>query len=106
MSDTRRDELDRLLGRALKEFVSEETPPHRVWANVRRRVQGRGPRRVSGLGYLRQLGVEVMALGSDLGATARIMLAPLLVSSAWEDGTQRLILAGRSTGPLNFSIHH
>jgi hypothetical protein len=106
MSDTRRDELDLLLEGALKEFVANEAPPHRVWTNIRRRVQRPGQQSGSGFGYLRHIRAQVMALGSDIGATAQIMLASVYVSGAWEEEIERLIVAGRSTVPLHYSIHH
>jgi len=102
-----KDELDVLVERALKDSVSNVAPPDKVWANIRLGVQRRGQQPPAALGYLRRLGAEVMALGDDIGSTARIMLASLYVRSNGEEwSTERLVVARRSAASLHYSMHH
>ena len=107
MDRSRTEELDMLLERALKDSVSKEAPPERVWANIRLGVQTRGQQPQSRVGPLHRLGAEVMAWGSDIGSTVRIMLASLYVRSNGEEWTtERLIVARRSGAHPHYSIHY
>ena len=107
MDRSRRDELGMLLERALNDFVSNEAPSHSVWTSIKLRVQGRGQQPRSRLGPLRDLAGEVVVWGSDIGSTARIMLASLYVRSNGEEWTtERLILARRSAAAPHYSIHY
>jgi hypothetical protein len=102
-----KDDLDALVERALKDSVTNVAPPDKVWASIRLGVQRRGQQPPAALGYLRHLAAEVMALGDDIGSTARIMLASLYVRSNGEEwSTERLVVARRSAAPLHYSIHH
>ena len=106
MDHKRKDGLDILFERTLRDFVSNEAPPPRVWTNIRMGVRKRRQRPTSRFGYLRHLGTEVMAWGSDIGTTVQIMLASLYVRSNGEEWTEGLMLTGHSTVPLHYSIHH
>jgi len=107
MDRSRRDELDMLLERALNDFVSNEAPSHSVWASIKLRVEGQRQQPRSRVGPLRDLAGEVMAWGSDIGSTARIMLASLYVRSNGEEWTtERLIVARCSGAHPHYSIHY
>jgi hypothetical protein len=106
MDHSRKDELDILFERTLRDFVSDEAAPGRVWTNIRMRVRKRRQQPRSRFGYLSRLGTEVMAWGSDIGTTVQIMLASLYVRSNGEEWTERLMLTGHSTVPLHYSIHY
>ena len=106
MGPGRKDELDILFERTLRDFVADEVPPERTWAKIRTRVQERGTQTRSSRGYLRHLGTEIMAWGSDIGTTVQIILASLYVRSEGEEWTEGLVLTGHSTVPLHYSIHH
>ena len=106
MYNGRKDELGMLIRGALRVSVSKESPPDEVWTNIKLRVRGRHGQPPSNLGYLRQLAEEVMGWGSDIGSTARIMLASFYAHSNGEEWTERLILAGHPSVSLHYSIHH
>ncbi len=105
MNRTRRDELDMLIETALKGSVSDEAPSDRVWKNIRLRVQNQSQETRPRLGYLRRLGMEVMAWGSGIFSTGRVILAPSVYSHELRS-TERLIWAVHSSTPLHYSIHH
>ncbi len=105
MYRTRRDELDMLIETVLKDSVSDEAPPDRVWKNIRLRVQKQGQQTRPRLWYLRHLGTEVIARGGDVVSTACTILTPSVYSH--EAGSaERLVWAGYSSTPLHYSIHH
>ena len=106
MGRSGKDELDILFERTLKDLVADEVPRERVWADIKTRVQERRRQPRSSRGYLRHLGTEVMAWGSDIGTTVQIILASLYVRSEGEEWTEGLVLTGHSTVPLHYSIHH
>lgn len=106
MDQNRKDELDVLFERTLRDFVAGETPPDRVWTSIRTRVQESRQQTQSRFGYLRHLGTEVMSWGSDVGTTVQIILASLYIRGNGEEWTERLITTGHSTVPLHYSIHH
>lgn len=105
MGDIRRDQLDVLLERALEDWVSGETPPSRVWTNIKAGVEERREHAPSRFQRVLNLGSEVLSLGADIAVGARITLTPS--PAGGENGwTQRLVLAGPSSAPLHYSIHH
>jgi hypothetical protein len=106
MDQNRKDELDALFERTLRDFVAGENPPERVWTNIRARVQEPRQQTQSRFGYLRHLGTEVMSWGSDVGTTVQIILASLYIRGNGEGWTERLVVTGHSTVPLHYSIHH
>jgi len=106
MRNNRKDELGMLIEGALEESFSKESPADGVWTNIKLRVQGRRQQPLSSPGHLRHLGEEVMAWGSDIGATARILLASFGAYGNGEEWTERLILGGHPTVSLYYSIHH
>ncbi len=107
MDQPRRDELDVLVERALKDSVANVVPPDRVWANIWLRVRRRGQQPRSRLGYLHHLGAEVMAWGDDITATVQIMLASLYIRGNGEQcDTERLAVARRSAAPSHYAIHY
>lgn len=105
MSSSGRDELDSLLERALRCSVSDQTPPDRVWTDIRARVLGRFRQPHAGGGHLRDLGAEVVALGSGIVAATCIILTPSVHGSE-EGWTERLVSAGHSSASLHYSIHY
>lgn len=104
MDYNRKDELDILVGRTLRESVSNEVAPDRVWARIRKRLQERRWQPQSGFGNLRHLGTEVMSWGSEIGTTMQIIFASFYIRSNGEGWTERLILTGHQAVPLH-SIH-
>lgn len=107
MDRDKRDELDTLLEMALQQCLSNEAPPERVWANIRRRVHRLRRQPQSRLEYLSHVGSQAMSWMSDVGSTAQIMLASLYVRSNGEEWTtERLIVARRSAGPTHYTVHY
>ncbi len=105
MGDIRRDQLDVLLERALRDRVCGETPPSRVWTNIKIGVEDRRAHAPSRFERVLNLGFELLSLGADIAVGARIMLTPS--PAARENGwTERLVLAGPSSVSLHYSIHH
>lgn len=105
MGDIRRDQLDVLLERALKDGVSAETPPNRVWTNIKAGIEERRRHEPSRFQRLLDVGADVLSVGADIAMGARITLTPS--PAGGENGwTQRLVLAGHSTAPLHYSFHH
>jgi hypothetical protein len=105
MGDIRRDQLDVLLERALRDRVCGETPPSRVWTNIKVGVQERREHAPSRFQHVRGLWTDVVSYGADVVFGARITLTPS--PAGGENGwTQRLVLGGPSSAPLHYSIHH
>ena len=105
MSDNRKDELDVLVERALRDWVSHEVPPDRVWSNIRLGLAERVGRSPSRSPWARQLWTAAVSLGADVFVAARMILSPS--PHGGENGwTRRLVVAGRSSGSVWVSIHH
>ncbi len=105
MGDFRRDQLDVLVERALRDRVCGEIPPSRVWTNIKAGVEERREHAPSRFERVLDLGSLVLALGADIAVGARIMLTPSPATG--ENGwTKRLVLAGPSSVSLHYSIHH
>lgn len=104
MDRSKRDDLDILIERVLRDLVSDQAPPDRVWASIRLELQERR-RSQAKFEFLRLLGTEIVALGADIVAGVGIMLTPS-VCSGEEGWTQRLVLAGYSSPALLHCIHH
>lgn len=105
MGDIRRDQLDVLVERALRDRVCGETPPSRVWTNIRAGVEERREHTPSRFERVLNFGSEVLSVGADIAVGARIMLTPSPAAgvNGW---TKRLVLAGPSSVSLHYSIHH
>lgn len=105
MGDNMRDELDVLVERVLRDCVSGETPPQRVWTNIRLGVQEQRGQASPRFRHVRSLWAEVISCGADFVVGARLILTPSAMGG--ENGwTERLVLAGHSSAPLHYSIHH
>ena len=104
MNRSKRDDLDILVERVLRDLVSDQAPPDRVWASIRLELQ-EGRRSQTKFELLRLLGTEIVALGADIVAGVGIMLTPS-VCSCEEGWTERLVLAGHSSPALLHCIHH
>jgi len=105
MGDKKRDELDVLVEWALRDCVSGETPPQRVWTNIRLGVQDRRGHASSRFRLARSLWAEVLSCGADFVVGARMILTTSVMGG--ENGwTERPVLAGHSSAPVYYSIHH
>ena len=105
MSDNRKDELDVLVERALRDWASHEVPPDRVWTNIRLGLAERVERSPSRSPWARQLWTAAVSLGADVLVAARMILSPS--PHGGENGwTRRLVVAGRSSASVWVSTHH
>lgn len=105
MDGNRRDELDVLVERAVNNWVSDETPPDRVWTNIRLGLRERAERGQSRPDRLRQSWADALSWGTEVFVSARIILTP---SVRGGDGgwTERLLLAGPSSASVRLFIHY
>ena len=105
MGDNRRDELDVLVERALKDCVSNGAPPERVWTNVRLGLRERATRSPSRSDRAREWWAEALVWTAGVFVSVRIILTPSVngCDSGW---AERLVLTGHSSASLRLSIHH
>jgi hypothetical protein len=104
MHDNRRDELDLLVERSLKEWASEKTPPNRVWDNVRFGLRKRVERSQSRTDRVRQWWAEAWLCGTEVLASARMIVTPSLysVDRGWPE---RIVLTSPSSASLRLLMH-
>jgi hypothetical protein len=105
MGDYRRDELDTLMERALKDWASKAAPPDRVWTNIRLGLRERRGRAQSRSYRLREWWKEALVWGTGALVSARIILTPS-VNGGDHGWTERLVLVGHSSTSLRLFIHH
>jgi hypothetical protein len=105
MDGNRRDELDVLVERAVKNWVSGATPPDRVWNNIRLGLRERAERGQSTPNRLRQSWADAWSWGTEALVSARIILTPT-VSGGDGGWTERMLLAGPPAASLRVFIHH
>jgi hypothetical protein len=105
MDGNRRDELDVLVERAVKNWLSGETPPDRVWTNIRLGLRERAERSRSRPDGLRRLCTDVWSWGTEVLVSARTILTPSL-NGGDRDWTERLLLAGPSSVSVRLVIHY
>ena len=104
MSENARDELDLLVERALKDWISHEVPPDRVWTSIKLGLVGRVGRSPSRLRWVRQLWTEGVAMATDVLVAARMIVSP--APHGGENGwTSRLVVVGRSSASVWLSTH-
>jgi hypothetical protein len=105
MDDKRRDELDLLVERALREWAAGETATDRVWEGIELALRDRSARATKRSWGFRQLWQDAYFWGTEVLACARIILAPsmLEVENGW---AERLVLAGQSHAFYRVSINH
>jgi hypothetical protein len=105
MDDNRRDELDVLVERTLRNWASEKAPSDRVWDGIRFGLQERMERRRSRPERVREWWADAWSLGTEAVLSARIILTPSLYSGdhGWPE---RVVLAGPSSVSLRLLIHH
>ena len=104
MIDNPRDELDVLVERALRDWMSHEVPPERVWTSIRLGLAERVDCAPSRSHWVRQLWTEAVCLGADVLVAARMILAP--TPQGGENGwTRRLVVVGRSSASVWVSTH-
>jgi hypothetical protein len=105
MDGNRRDELDVLVERALKDWASEKAPPNRVWHNIRFGLQERVERSHSRPDRVRQWWADAWLWGTEVLGSARMIATPSLYSSdhGWPE---RIVLTGPSSASLRLFIHH
>jgi hypothetical protein len=105
MDDNRRDELDLLVERALKDWVSEKAPPNRVWDSIRFGLREREDRSQSGPDRVRQWWTDAWLWGSEMLRSASMIATPSLYSAdrGWPE---RIMLTSPSSASLRLFIHH
>ncbi len=103
MANRERRELDVLLERALKEYVSDEAPPDRVWESIALRVRQRSGGSGSRREQLREWASEAVVWMAGAAINARIILTPVIPGcrEVWPDS---LALAGHASYPVYYSI--
>lgn len=101
MVANKRHELDMLLERALKETVSNEDPPDKVWENIALELSQRHEQPRSRRRYIRELASEAMVWAGSFAATARIMLTPFAPGNG-EGWSGRMLLAGHASIPAHY----
>jgi len=104
MANSDKPELDLLLERALKESVSDEAPPDRVWENIVLRLRQRDGQDRSRRGYLAELASEALVWMGGVATTARIILTPF-VPGSYEELPDSLAFTGQGFIPVHYSIH-
>ena len=104
MCESRHDELDVLLERALRAWAADEAPTDRVWANIKIGLRERERRDAVPSNLLRRWWMDALALGTDVLMSARIILTPIL-NGGDREWTRRLVVVGQSAVSLHLSIH-
>jgi len=104
MCESRHDELDVLLERALRAWAADEAPSDRVWANIKIGLRERERRYSAPSNSLRRWWMDALALGTDVLMSARIILTPSL-NGGDREWTRRLVVVGQSAVSLHLSIH-
>ena len=105
MNGNRREELDTMVERALREWARGETAPERVWERIELTLRDRRTQTPRGTGGLGQLWRYAYQCGLDVLACARIILAPCALSVE-NDWAGRLVLAGQSHAFYRSSFNH
>jgi len=105
MKDSRRDELDILVERALRQWARGEAAPERVWERIELTLRDRRTQTPRGTGGFSQLWRHAYHCGLDVLACARIILAPCVLAIE-NDWAGRLVLAGQSHAFYRSSFNH
>lgn len=105
MDDSRRDELDLVVERALREWASGEAAPDHVWERIELALRDRSAQTPRSSSVFRQVWRHAYYWGMDVLACARIVLAPSMqaIDNGW---AERLVLAGQSHAFYRVSINH
>jgi hypothetical protein len=105
MDDNRRDELDLLVERALKEWASDKVPSNRVWNNIRFGLQERVGQNRSRADRVRLWWDEAWLWGTEVLASARMIVTPSPYSfdRGW---LEHIAVTSPSSASLRLFMHH